>query len=167
MFVKHGPCSIVAANRELIHLLLGVALGLGAPQRGPTPNLERRPTNIRSPRDVRSRGRESPRLASNRPCAESMGARPTVDFPHASEERARIPQEMSNFYCHPGKAGGSPMILDPRPSGGRERRKQSTSVPMSTKYQQFRIALIYTLHLSFSGLLAGPALIPSHGRGAA
>ena len=84
---------------------------MGAPQRGPTPNLERRPTNIRSPRDVRSRGRESPRLASNRPCAESMGARPTVDFPHASEERARIPQEMSNFYCHPGKAGGSPMIL--------------------------------------------------------
>jgi hypothetical protein len=25
-FVKHGPCSIAAANRELIHLLLGVAL---------------------------------------------------------------------------------------------------------------------------------------------
>jgi hypothetical protein len=26
MFVKHGPCSIVTANRELIHLLLDVAL---------------------------------------------------------------------------------------------------------------------------------------------
>jgi hypothetical protein len=26
MFVKHGPRSIVAANRELIHSLLGVAL---------------------------------------------------------------------------------------------------------------------------------------------
>ena len=22
--------------------------------------------------------------------------------------RARIPPEMSNYYCHPGKAGGSP-----------------------------------------------------------
>jgi hypothetical protein len=26
MFVKHGPCSIAVANRELIQLLLGVAL---------------------------------------------------------------------------------------------------------------------------------------------
>ena len=26
MFVNRGPCSIVAANRVLIHLLLGVAL---------------------------------------------------------------------------------------------------------------------------------------------
>ena len=30
MFVNHGRCSIVAANRVLIHLLLGVALGAGA-----------------------------------------------------------------------------------------------------------------------------------------
>jgi hypothetical protein len=41
-----------------------------------------------------------------------MGARPTVDFPYESEEQARIPPEMSNFYCHPGKAGRSPMIID-------------------------------------------------------
>jgi hypothetical protein len=40
-----------------------------------------------------------------------MGALPMVDFFHDREPRARIPPEMSNFYCHPGKAGGSPMIL--------------------------------------------------------
>jgi len=40
-----------------------------------------------------------------------MGALPRVGFLDESEQRARIPLEMSNFYCHPGKAGGSPMIL--------------------------------------------------------
>src|SRR5271163_3536097 len=35
MFVNHGRCSIVAANRVLIHLLLGVALVSGRPHRYP------------------------------------------------------------------------------------------------------------------------------------
>jgi hypothetical protein len=37
-----------------------------------------------------------------------MGALPRVDFLHESELPPRIPPEMSNFYCHSGKAGRSP-----------------------------------------------------------
>jgi len=44
------------------------------------------------------------------PYAQSMGAPPRVDFLRDRDPRARIPPEMSNFYCRPGKAGGSPMI---------------------------------------------------------
>jgi len=46
------------------------------------------------------------------PYAQSMGAPPRVDFLRDRDPRARIPPEMSNFYCRPGKAGGSPMILE-------------------------------------------------------
>ena len=36
-----------------------------------------------------------------------MGALPRFGLLHESEPRARVPREMSNIYCHPGKAGGS------------------------------------------------------------
>src|SRR5271165_4052095 len=37
-----------------------------------------------------------------------MGALPSAALLRASDMRARIPREMSNCYCLPGKAGGSP-----------------------------------------------------------
>ena len=40
-----------------------------------------------------------------------MGALPSAALLLASDMRARIPPEMSNYYCHPGKAGGSPWTL--------------------------------------------------------
>jgi hypothetical protein len=33
-------------------------------------------------------------------------------FFHDRERRARIPLEMSNFYCRPDKSGESPLILE-------------------------------------------------------
>ena len=38
-----------------------------------------------------------------------MGAPPSAALHPESDIRARIPPEMSNYYCHPGKAGGSPL----------------------------------------------------------
>ncbi len=38
-----------------------------------------------------------------------MGALPSAALHPESGMRARIPPEMSNYYCHPGKAGGSPL----------------------------------------------------------
>jgi hypothetical protein len=40
-----------------------------------------------------------------------MGALQSAVLHPESEMRARIPPEMSNYYCHPGKAGGSPLDL--------------------------------------------------------
>jgi len=38
-----------------------------------------------------------------------MGALQSAALHPESDMRARIPPEMSNYYCHPGKAGGSPL----------------------------------------------------------
>ena len=46
--------------------------------------------------------------------AKSMGALPRFGLLHESEPRGRVPREMSNIYCHPGKAGGLSLTLGPR-----------------------------------------------------
>ncbi len=38
-----------------------------------------------------------------------MGALPSAALHPESGMRARIPPEMSNYYCHPGKTGGCPL----------------------------------------------------------
>jgi len=43
---------------------------------------------------------------------EPMGALPSAALRPESDMRARIPPEMSNYYCHPGKAGGTLIPLD-------------------------------------------------------
>ena len=62
MFVKHGRCSIVAANRELIHLLLGAEI---VTLRGATP---------------RSHATPSARTASTRSRVLSSIDRPSVSI---------------------------------------------------------------------------------------
>src|SRR5271166_2643214 len=56
----------------------------------------------------------APPLVKSRPLLRRRA--PARRFPSGPRVAARVPQGMSNFYCHPGKAGGSP--LDFR-AGGR------------------------------------------------
>src|SRR5271166_2119106 len=49
----------------------------------------------------------APPLVKSRPLLRRRA--PARRFPSGPRVAARVPQGMSNFYCHPGKAGGSPL----------------------------------------------------------
>ena len=72
------------------------------------------PTNTYSPRCASSRYQNRLPLMKIGIRAEPMGAPPSAALHPESDIRARIPPEMSNYYCHPGKAGGSPLDFSVR-----------------------------------------------------
>ena len=58
-----------------------------------------------------------------------MGALPSAALCPQSDMRARTPPEMSNYYCHPGKAGDLLRTLDNLDDRFRAAREKSLGKP--------------------------------------